>query len=394
MIRYLMKNNFKLMLRNKWVLATMLLGPVLVIALLSSAFGDMMASFESADEVRTGYRISENSVFADYMEEIKSAGETAGILFENYPDGDVESLMEQNDLMGFLVFEKEGYTLYKSADDEVSGKTLEYFMEQVEKQMVQQTLNAMFPQEEQKEDTKEAQEEEAQKEEEQVEDTKETQEEETQEVRDLPIKKLAFMPAVDAKNYYGIIEVVYFTWLGIASLAGILSGEMKNGIGKRFQVTALSETKLYLAKWIPAVLATICEVTVTILLVTVLFGISWGNLPMTILVLLVTIMGSIAFGMLLWTIFRNLAVTVVALFTVVWFMGFFGGSFETYLFSSFSESVKSLSPIYHINRTLVEYSCMGKSDYTASSIFYMIGIMVVCSLLSVFISKVRKEGRA
>lgn len=376
MIRYLMKNNFKLMLRNKWVLATMLLGPVLVIALLSSAFGDMMASFESADEFRTGYRISENSVFADYMEEIKSAGETAGILFENYPDGDVESLMEQNDLAGFLVFEEEGYTLYKSADDEVSGKTLEYFMDQVEKQMAQQTLNTMFPQKEQREDTREAQEEEAQK------------------GRDLPIKKLAFMPAVDAKNYYGIIEVVYFTWLGIASLAGILSGEMKNGIGKRFQVTALFETKLYLAKWIPAVLATICEMTVTILLVTVLFGISWGNLPMTILVLLVTIMGSIAFGMLLWTICRNLAVTVVALFTVVWFMGFFGGSFETYLFSSFSESVKSLSPIYHINRTLVEYSCMGKSDYTASSISYMIGIMVVCTLLSVFISKVRKEGRA
>lgn len=381
MIRYLMKNNFKLMLRNKWVLATMLLGPVLVIALLSSAFGDMMASFESADEFRTGYRISENSVFADYMEEIRSAGETAGVLFENYPDGDVESLMEQNELAGFLVFEEEGYTLYKSADDEVSGKTLEYFMDQVEKQMAQQTLNAMFPQEEQSEDTKEAQEEDAQK-------------EEAQKGRDLPIKKLAFMPAVDAKNYYGIIEVVYFTWLGIASLAGILSGEMKNGIGKRFQVTALSETKLYLAKWIPAVLATICEMTVTILLVTVLFGISWGNLPMTILVLLVTIMGSIAFGMLLWTICRNLAVTVVALFTVVWFMGFFGGSFETYLFSSFSESVKSLSPIYHINRTLVEYSCMGKSDYTVSSISYMIGIMVVCTLLSVFISKVRKEGRA
>lgn len=386
MIRYLMKNNFKLMLRNKWVLATMLLGPVLVIALLSSAFGDMMASFESADEFRTGYRISENSVFADYMEEIKSAGETAGVLFENYPDGDVESLMEQNDLAGFLVFGEEGYTLYKSADDEVSGKTLEYFMDQVEKQMAQQTLNTMFPQKEQREDTRETQEEDAQEE--------DAQKEEAQKGRDLPIKKLAFMPAVDAKNYYGIIEVVYFTWLGIASLAGILSGEMKNGIGKRFQVTALSETKLYLAKWIPAVLATICEMTVTILLVTVLFGISWGNLPMTILVLLVTIMGSIAFGMLLWTICRNLAVMVVALFTVVWFMGFFGGSFETYLFSGFSESVKSLSPIYHINRTLVEYSCMGKSDYTTSSILYMVGIMVVCTLLSVFISKIRKEGRA
>lgn len=365
MIRYLMKNNFKLMLRNKWVLATMLLGPVLVIALLSSTFGDMMASFEGVDEVRTGYRVSENSVFANYMGEISSAGEAAGILFENYPDGDVESLMEQNDLAGFLVFQEEGYILYKSGEDEVSGKTLEYFMEQVEKQMEGQVLDAMFPQEKQ-EGTG----------------------------IDLPEQELDFMPAVDAKNYYGIVEVVYFAWLGIASAAGILSGEMKNGIGKRFQVTALSETKQYLAKWFPAVLATICEMTVTFLLVTVLFGISWGNLPMTVLVLLVTILGSVAFGMFLWTICQNLAVTVVALFIAVWFMGFFGGSFETYLFSGFSESVKSLSPIYHVNRALVEYSCMGKSDYTVSSISYMAGIMVVCTLLSVLISRVRKERRA
>lgn len=31
MIRYLIKNNFKLMLRNKCVLAMMLIGPILVI---------------------------------------------------------------------------------------------------------------------------------------------------------------------------------------------------------------------------------------------------------------------------------------------------------------------------------------------------------------------------
>ena len=91
MIRYLIKNNFKLMLRNKWVLATMLLGPVLVIALLSSAFGDMMASFEGAEEVRTGYRVSESSIFADGMEEIKSAGETAGGDPRNLPEDELSA---------------------------------------------------------------------------------------------------------------------------------------------------------------------------------------------------------------------------------------------------------------------------------------------------------------
>lgn len=54
MIRYLIKNNFKLMLRNKWTLAVMVLGPIMVIAILSSAFGDLLKSYEGVDEFKTG----------------------------------------------------------------------------------------------------------------------------------------------------------------------------------------------------------------------------------------------------------------------------------------------------------------------------------------------------
>ena len=362
MIRYLIKNNFKLMLRNKWILAAMLIGPILVIALLSSAFEDMMSSYENVEEFKVGYRVSEASIFAENIEEIKNAGKAAGIFLVNYPDGDPKTLIEKNELAGFLAYEDEGYTIYESADYQTQGAMLEYFMEQVEKQAEKQMRNNMFPKQE--------------------------------ESITLPVQKLEFMPAVDSKNYYGIIEVVYFIWCGIVSVAGVLASEKKNGISKRFQVTPVSEAGLYWSKWIPAVLTTICEMTVTILLATVMFGISWGNIPMTILVLLVTIMGAMALGMFLYTVCQNLAVTIVALFTLVWFMGFFGGSFETYLFSSWSDTIKNLSPIYHVNRVLVEYSCMGKSDYTVSSILYMSGITVVCTGLAVLVNTIRKKGKA
>ena len=59
MIRYLIKNNLKLMLRNKWTIAVMILGPIFVTALLSSAFEDLMASYESAEEFQVGYRLEE-----------------------------------------------------------------------------------------------------------------------------------------------------------------------------------------------------------------------------------------------------------------------------------------------------------------------------------------------
>lgn len=233
MIRYLIKNNFKLMLRNKAILAAMLIGPILVIAMLSSAFEDMMASYESTEEFKTGYRISEDSIFSGNMEEIKRAGKEAGIVFENYPDGDPKAIMEQNDLAGFLVIEGETYTVYESADYETQGKILEYFMGQVEKQVSGQIRNSMFPKEE-KEIT-------------------------------LPVQKLEFMPAVDSKDYYGIIEVVYFIWCGVVSVAGVLNSEKRNGISQRFQISGMSEMGLYLARWVPAVLTTVCETVVTVL---------------------------------------------------------------------------------------------------------------------------------
>lgn len=358
----LIKNNFKLMLRNRWIFVTMLLGPIIVIALLSSAFEDMMASYENAEEFRTGYRISKDSIFYENIGQIKEAGKEAGIDFENYPDGEPEALMLQNDLAGFLVLEGEKYTVYKSADYRSQGEMLEYFMEQVKSQAAAQVRNSMFPPVEEKEG--------------------------------LPVRKLAFMPEIDSKNYYGIIEVVYFIWCGIVSVASVLASEKKNGISRRFRVSGLSEIRLYFARWFSAVLATVCETAVTVFLTIVVFDISWGTNPLTIVVLLLTVMGAMALGMFLYAVLDNLAVTVVVLFTTVWFMGFFGGSFETYMFSSLPDSLKNLSPIYHVNRVLVEYSCIGTSDYTMSSIAYMGGITVVCTLLAIAVNYVKKEGKA
>lgn len=62
MIWYLIKNNLKLMFRNKAILATMVLGPIFVIAMLSSAFDDLMKSYEKAGKFKAGYQV-EGGVF-------------------------------------------------------------------------------------------------------------------------------------------------------------------------------------------------------------------------------------------------------------------------------------------------------------------------------------------
>ena len=61
MIRYLIKNNFKLMARN-WVNTFMLvLCPLLVSAVLISAFSSLFESYESVGDFKAGYSIEEDS---------------------------------------------------------------------------------------------------------------------------------------------------------------------------------------------------------------------------------------------------------------------------------------------------------------------------------------------
>lgn len=363
MIRYLIKNNFKLMFRNKWIMLTVILGPVLVITLLSSAFQDLMKSYEGVDSFKAGYRVEGESIFADNIDVIKSAGSEAGITFLEYPEGEPKEVIENNDLAGFVIFGREKYTLYESADFEAEGITLEYFMNRVMRESVSQTLQMMTP----------------------------VLEGETVEI---PIQTLDYMPAVSAKDYYGIIEIVYFCWCGIICVANVLNNEKRYGIKSKFQVAALSGLKLYLGKWIPMVLGLAVSMGATIIITILLFGIHWGNALVSILLVLLTIMASSAFGLMLYYIFENLAVTIIALFTSVWFMGFFGGSFETYMFSNWPDTVKNLSPIYHINRALVENSCMGYSNYTSSCIIYMLAIMVVCSAIAIGVDGMKRRGRA
>ena len=357
MIRYLIKNNFKLMFRNTWSVAVMLLGPILVIAVLSSAFSELMKSYEGVDEFTVGYRIQEadNSI----IEATKIAGEEAGILFFEYPEGEIKDVMEKNELSGFVEFAEDKYTVYTSADDEVEGITLEYFMNKV----TNEGLNASLQIKEQAKIV-------------------------------LPVEQLKYMPAIDSVDYYGIIYIVYFCWCGMICATGVLSNEKKYGIIRRFQVSNISESQNFFGKFIPIVLTVTGGMAIATIITVLLYDIHWGNPFLSTVIVFLMIVAGTALGMMLYNISDSLVITIILQFTIVWFMGFFGGSFDTYMFSSTSDLLKQLSPIYHGNRALVELSCMGESSYVASTVIYSLAITVICSIIAIFAGYVRKRGKA
>lgn len=357
MIRYLIKNNFKLMFRNTWSVVVMLLGPILVIAVLSSAFSELMKSYEGVDAFTVGYRMQE--IDDAIIEATKLAGEEAGILFYEYPEGGIKDVMERNELAGFVEFSEDKYIIYTSADYEVEGITLEYFMNRV----MNTGINASLKLQEQSDIV-------------------------------LPVEQLEYMPAVDSVDYYGIIYIVYFCWCGMICATGVFSNEKKYGIVRRFQVSDISESQNFLGKFIPIVLTVSSGMAIATAITVLLYDIHWGNPLLSMMIVFLMIAAGTALGMMLYNISDSLVITIILQFTIVWFMGFFGGSFETYMFSSTSDMLKHLSPIYHGNRALVELSCMGESNYVASAVIYSLAITVICSLIAILAGYVRKRGKA
>lgn len=337
----------------------MLLGPILVIAVLSSAFSELMKSYEGVDEFAVGYRIQGVAEDNVMFESVKLAGEEAGILFFEYPEGNVEDIMEKNELAGFVEFSEDSYVVYKSADYEIEGITLEYFVNKV----MNAGVNAFLQMQEQDEIV-------------------------------LPVKELEFMPEVNARDYYGIIYIVYFCWCGMICATGVLSNEKKYGIVRRFQVSNISETQNYIGKFIPITLTAAVGMAAAAGITALLYDIHWGNPVLSMLIVFMMILAGNSLGMMIYNISDSLVITIIILFTVVWFMGFFGGSFETYMFSGTSDLLKHLSPIYHGNRALVELSCMGESSYTINAVWYAMVITVVCSVIAILAGSIRKRGGA
>lgn len=362
MIRYLIKNNFKLMLRNTWGVVIMLLGPILVIVVLSSAFEELMKSYEGVDTFTVGYRLENGSSMYGDMDALKEAGDETGIIFREYPEGEPQDIIVNNELAGFVEFTREEYVVYKSADYEIEGITLEYFLSRVMSGGLNTALMKINPN--------------------------------TETDVELPVKKLEFMPAVNAVDYYGIIYIVYFCWCGMICATGVLSNEKKYGIEQKFRVSALSDFQMYLSRFVPIVLTVAAGMGAATGITVLLYDIHWGSPLLSAVIVFMMIVAGTALGMMVYNISDNLVITIIVLFTVVWFMGFFGGSFETYMFSTMPDITKQLSPIYHGNRALVELSCMGESEYVSSAVLYSLAVTIVCSGIAVLAGSIRKRGKA
>jgi ABC-2 type transport system permease protein len=331
--------------------------PLVFIAVLSSAFNDLMKKYEEGS-VKAGYVVEGDALTEEFKDALKTFSEEAGIELTQYDNGNPEDIIRNNDLCAVVVFDNDSYTVYQDSDSLEMAKIVEYFVNAFyENMMAYQTgIDAGSV--------------------------------------NLTVEHPSYKPAINSTDYYGIVEVVYVLWCAIVCGAGIFISEKKYRITKKYQVTNLSAAQLYFAKLIPLACTVSIGAIITMTLTWLLYGVHWGKPILSAAIVIISTCAASAFGLMVYSIFNNVVATIMVVFTVVWFAGFYGGAFESYMYSTHPQSIKNISPLYHINRSLTELSCMGHSDYIPRAIIFCLGIITVCSIIAIVASLLRKRGKA
>jgi ABC-2 type transport system permease protein len=160
------------------------------------------------------------------------------------------------------------------------------------------------------------------------------------------------------------------------------------------KMSPASAFSLYLGKFIPCVIVLCIQMGIAMIITFFTLGIDWGEkLGSSLGILFLQTMAVSAFSIMLYHIFQNVAAAIVSCFIIVFGWGFFGGSFQTYMFTTTSNTMAALSPIYYLNRTLVEYSTKGSSEYSLPCVLILIAFIVIGSTVSVLLCKFGKGER-
>lgn len=372
MIRYLIKNNFKIISRNAINILVLTLAPIIVSAVLISAFSAMMEKYEGVGDFKVGYSCNHEEIPDQLIDGLKSIAEGQGISFVEYEETSAEEAVTDYKLAGFVEFGKGSYTVYKTDENTAEGQILEYLLHAYYENMSLAISGQLMPVG--------------------SENVAENNAKDETIASKMKVETADFIPAVNSTDYYGIIYMIYFSWCCIVCGAGLFTAEKKYGIEKRQMVSDISDFKEYLSKFMPMVLMACGGLAIYGILSIVLLDVHWGNIALSALLVILGIMAATALGLMVYAICDNMVVTVIIVFMLVWAWGFIGGSFETYIFSSTSETLKKLSPIYYENRAVVELSCMGESEYVIKSIICSGAMTVVCSGIAVLASALRRKG--
>lgn len=349
----LFKNDLKLILRKKTILVLIIVLQVLVIGILSSVFENLLGNTQDEQsEFRCGYSVSENCRYESADGIIKNSLEQSGATLVECGSMEAQEVISGKIADVFVEITDSGCKIYSADETKAQASIAKYTMAmffQSYTDSVELAENGIDP-------------------------SIAASAARTESV------KIDITPVPSSIDYYGIIYIVYFIWLCPLVLAFVTASERKNNINKRFLASPVSGLGLYLGK-LSACFCADCVITLlSVSINTAIYGISWGNYLGTAGIILLLVLASSAFGIMIIELTRNIAASFAIYFCFIQFWGLVGGSFESYIYMTITGFGWKYSPIYYVNRTIVEYSTMGHSDCTLICVAVLLGILFVSTL--------------
>lgn len=368
MLFILIKNNLKLMFRDKLSILFLVAMPVILIAVLSSAFKKQLNTSYKMEPFTIGYSVEVGSTIEESIPRFIKEFEENGINLTKMPKEEAQEKIKENQLAAFLEISDSKYTIHKKEGFNVDalifensmGTAMYYYdgtrtlMKYIKKTgSYDKVINEGF----------------------------------SENRSYVKVENLEVDPMPSSTVYYGIVQIVYIIWIGIISVSMIVNNERKYGLDKRIGLSKVSSLTLFVGKLIPAVLAVAVETGIAAVVSTILMDINWGSSPLfSAGILLLEVIAVAALGITASLFIRNQALSNVIIFISGFFFGFVGGSFQTYMLNFVSDKLAKISPLYYINRTLVEFSTKGYSDYVSSCIVFLLAIALISTMLGVVIT--------
>ncbi len=361
---YFCKNNFKLIYRSRVLFFLLILLPIFLIGLLSETFSNLLEVNKKLDAFSVGYTCEDNSFIEPMLTQFREVCEDNGIALKSLDKETGIQDVKDKDLDIYVDFKKADYTLYEDGETEeysmIMNNILASFITEYQQQAITMSTGKEIA---------------------------------SQAVGTVDVQKIEVEPIADSNTYYGIVEIVYMMWCGIISMAAINMSENKHKVRKRYYISTLSSPRMYFSKLMACVGALCIQMGTAIAITVVFLGVNWGTVfykSAGILFLEAVAVSSLS--IMLYQIIRNTAAALAIEFFVVFIGGFLGGSFQTYMYSTVSESMAKCSPGYYINRTLVEYATKGESAYTYTCIGILLVIIAICSVVSMILLNKRREA--
>ena len=209
-------------------------------------------------------------------------------------------------------------------------------------------------------------------------------------------KKVIANPSKTSKDYYGMVEFMGCIWVS-AYLAGMVSAaERKSHIFSRMGNMGIKPYQIWAARFIPTLIGYYAVSLVVAVWLTIGLKIDWGAYASRVILYILFVM----FCFTLLNTFLSFLFKQDRLFVimacVVWIaVGFLGGNFQNTWQNFACEKLQKLSIFYYTNRSLMELSMYGESNYLQISI-RMLGLIglgsTILSWLWIRMRRWQKDG--